>query len=221
MKRILIITLYFLIVSYNAAGQKKKLSGGYIITKTNDTLACEFEQYNWKKQPPAIKIRINGNDTTIYPNSISGFISPSGNEFVSRKIELFKYNREVQNAAPNDVPFTEVIAAAFLKLLYAGKINLYLYKDALGNEHFFIEKNSSLKEIYIHLYSSIGGIATSTKNPHAKQPVVVNNFQYYFVLKELMQDCKNIFPKVDKTELNANSLISLLKEYEKCDLNLK
>ena len=115
------------------------------------------------------------------------------------------------------MPFTEIITAAFLKILYFGKINLYLYKDALGNEHFFIEKNSLLKEIYIHHYYTVGGYVTGT---HTRQPVVVNNLQYYYGLKEMMQDCKNIFPQIDTTELNAKSLISLLKEYEKCDLNL-
>lgn len=218
MKIILTTTLYllFIMLVTPVIAQKKKSSSGYIITQTNDTVACEFEPYNWKKQPVSIKARINGYDTVLHPGEISGFMNSSGNEFTSRKIELFKYNREIQNAAPDNIPSSEIISAAFLKTLYRGKINLYLYKDALGNDHYFIEKNSVLKEIYTHLYSSIGGHHTSVKNPSARQSVVVNNFQYYYGLKEMMQDCKDIFPNVDKTELNAKSLISLLKEYEKC-----
>lgn len=181
-----------------------------------DTLACEFEHQNWKKQPAAIKVIINGQNTIFLPGDIRGFINPSGNEFVSHKIELFKYNRDVQTAASDDVPLKEIIPAAFLKLLFRGKISLYLYKDALNNEHFFIEKNSALQEIYIHLYASTGGFSTSTLNAHAKQPVVVNNYQYLFALKSLMQDCRDVFALIDKVELTINSLRSLMKIYDAC-----
>ena len=210
-------TLFVLLIIFlNADAQKKKTSTGYIITKNNDTVACDFGSHNWKKQPAQLKIKIDGKDTIIRPEEISGFTNSLGNKFVSRKIELFKYNREIQTAIAGDVPEIEIVPAAFLKILYQGKINLYLYKDALNSDHFFIEKNSMLKEIYIHLYSSTGGYSTSTLNAFAKKPVVVNNFQYYYGLKEMMQDCKDIFPEVDKTELNTKSLISLLKQYEEC-----
>ena len=217
MKIILTTTLYLflIIIVVPASGQKKKPSSGYVITQTNDTIACVFDPYNWKKQPASIKVRVHGKDTTIYPGSINSFINPSGNEFVSRKIELFKYNRDIQFAISNDIPSSEIISAAFLNILYRGRITLYLYKDRLGGDHYFIEKNSVLKEIYIHLYYTVGGYVTGT---NTKQPVVVNNFQYYFTLKEMMQDCGNIFPEVDKTQLNAKSLISLLKQYDKCTI---
>ena len=158
---------------------------------------------------------MNGNDTIFYPGNITGFINPSGNEFITRKIEFFKYNRSIQDAIPEDVPMSEIVPAAFLKVLYRGKINLYLYKEALANDHYFIEKNSVLKDIYIHLYSTVGGYVTGT---NTKQPVVVNNFQYYYGLKDMMQDCKSIFPEIDKTELNTRSFISLLKQYNKCPI---
>jgi len=50
MKIILTTTLYllFIIIVLPASGQKKKFSAGYIITQTNDSIACEFEPYNWK-----------------------------------------------------------------------------------------------------------------------------------------------------------------------------
>ena len=205
-------------IVFPVAAQKRKSSAGYIITKTNDSVACEFEQYNWKKQPVVLKVKIDGNDTVIHSEEINGFINPSGNEFATRKIELFKYNTDIQTAVSGDIPPSEIISGAFLKILYRGKINLYLYKDALSSDHYFIEKNSVIKEIYIHLYSSTGGYPSSVKNPHARRAVVVNNFQFYYGLKEMMQDCKDIFPGVDKTELNAKSLISLLKQYEKCPI---
>jgi hypothetical protein len=205
-----------MMIVFPVAGQKKKPSSGYIVTKNNDTVACDFAAYNWKKQPSEIKVRINERDTIIYPNEIEGFKNSDGHEFISRKIELFKYNKEIQNAVSGDVPFSEIIPSAFLKTLYHGKINLYSYKDGLAGEHYFIEKDTALKEIYIHLYSSTGGFPSSKVNSHARRPVVVNNFQYYYALKIMMQDCKNIFPEVDKTELNAKSLISLLKQYDEC-----
>lgn len=222
MKIILTTTLYLflIIIVVPASGQKKKSSSGYIITQTKDTIACVFDPYNWKKQPTELKVRINEKDIIIRPNEIEGFKNSEGNEFISRKIELFKYNREVQNANSGDVPLSEIITAAFLKTLYHGKINLYVYKDELGGDHYFIEKDTILKEIYIHLYASTGGFPSSKINSHARRPVVVNNFQYYYALKVMMQDCKNIFPEVDKTELNAKSLISLLKQYEKCPITM-
>jgi len=217
MKIIFTTSLYLLLIMIvvPVSAQKKKSSVGYLITQTHDTIACEFVQHSWKKQPASIKVRVNGKDTIIYPGSINSFINPSGNEFVSRKIELFKYNRDIQFAISNDIPSSEIISAAFLKILYRGRITLFLYKDVLGGDHYFIEKNSVLKEIYIHLYYTVGGYVTGT---NTKQPVVVNNFQYYYGLKEMMQDCKNIFPEIDKTQLNAKSLISLLQKYDKCQL---
>ena len=217
MKTILTITIYllFIVIVIPVAAQKKKSFSGYIITQTNDTVSCEFEPFNWKKQPVLIKARIDGHDTVFRPGEINGFMNSSGSEFVSRKIELFKYNNEIQTATPDDVPWSKIIPAAFLKVLYRGKAVLYFYKDVLGYDHYFIEKNSILKEIYVHLYYTGGGHGISPKNPN-KKPVVVNYFQYYYGLKEIMQDCKDIFPEIDKTEYTTRSIISLLKKYDKC-----
>ncbi len=154
-------------------------------------------------------------DTIFNAGAISGFMNSSGAQFVSRKIELFKYNKEIQTATPDDVPWSQIIPAAFLKILYSGKTRLYFYKDVLGYDHYFIEKNSILKEIYLHLYSTGGGHAISPKNPY-KKPVVIYYFQYYYGLKEIMQDCTDIFPEVEKTEFTVKSIISLLKKYDKC-----
>jgi hypothetical protein len=198
-------------------GQKNKNTTGYVIYKNNDTVRCTFNNTNWKKQPASIKVNINGNDSSLGPGQVTSFISPSGDEFVSRRIELFKYNRSIQDAIAGDVPETEVISGAFLKVLYQGKVNLYLYLDALNNSHYFIEKNSDLQEIYTHLYSSVGGFSSRTLNAHAKKPVVVNNFQYYYGLKKMMQDCPSIFPEVDKIDLNTKSLVTLLKQYNNCE----
>jgi hypothetical protein len=202
-----------------SVGQKFKSASGYIVYPRGDTVQCTFNTNNWKKQPAAVKVNINGNDSSLGPNQVSSFMNPSGEEFVSRRIELFKYNRSIQDAIAGDVPETEIIPAAFLKVLYRSKINLYLYQDPLNNPHYFIERNADLQEIYIHLYSSVGGFSSRTLNAHAKKPVVVNNFQYYYGLKKMMQDCPTIIPEVDKTELYSRSLIALLKLYNKCEIS--
>ncbi len=62
MKIILTTTLYllFIIMVIPVVAQKRKSSTGYIITQANDTIACEFAPYNWKKQPVSLKVRIDG-----------------------------------------------------------------------------------------------------------------------------------------------------------------
>ena len=210
------LSVYLVLTFCCGSAQKSKNAGGYIVTAGNDTLGCKFNSYNSKKHPVSIQVNLNGNDTTFYPSQIRGFITPPGEEFVSRKIYLFKYNLSPQNAIAGEIPETDTIPAAFLKVLHAGRIYLYLYKDALKNDHYFIEKNNDLQELYSHLYLTTIGQTPSTLAPYLKEQSLTNNFQYYFGLKKMMQDCAALFADIDKTELKPGSLISLLKKYDRC-----
>lgn len=195
----------------NGNAQKNKVENGYIITRQNDTIPCVFKARSWKKQPFQIRVSIGEKDSVITPEKIKAFflISP-GIEYESRLISPALYELNMQFAVGNDYkPFFDSANYAFLRLVYKGSISLFLYEDKIERKHFFLNVGDELTEIYKHLYSTAGGF-------HNTDPLVVWYNQYIKMLKVLMADCKSLFSIIDVMELKEESLVSLLKLYDKC-----
>jgi len=192
-----------------AIGQKKQAITGFFVTTQNDSISCIFKDRNWKKQPSEFSI-ISNSGTVLHTQNISevNIISRSL-KYVTRTIKMARYVDNIQNANNNIYPEFDSATQVFVKLLYEGTLNLYIYFDKLDQKHFFIENKDNFLELYLHLFSGIGG-------PLGNQPIAIQNRQYEFVLKTLMTPCRSMFSIIENIRLEEEQLVQLFKLYDKC-----
>jgi hypothetical protein len=205
-----VIFFTFLIFPLFLFGQKKKLAEGFIVTTQRDTLYCSFKDRNWKKQPYEFAVLINNKDSILYPGKIEEVnIGSKDLIYVSRAVKPAKYIDNVQNANKNEYPDFDSTRFVFVRMLHAGALSLYFFSDKLGYKHFFVENRDNFIEMYLHLYTGIGG-------PLGNQAITIENRQYEFILKTLMTPCRTIFSIIENIRLEEDQLIQLFKMYDRC-----
>ena len=127
-------------------------------------------------------------------------------KYVVRKIAPANYNDNLLFIEDGAIPARDTMRQAFLKCLYTGNLNLYLYIDKLKRNHFFVEDKDNFLEIYIHNHKesiSLQGVSSKSK-------------QYEFILKTLMMPCRSLFSIIENIGLNEEQLVQLFTLYDKC-----
>jgi hypothetical protein len=219
------VFLFFTFVSF---GQKKKIIQGFYITMQNDTIKCDFKSRNWKKQPFSISVSVNNTNSVLIPADVSEVnIVSLETKYVSRKIAPANYNDNLLFVEDGAIPSSDSMRPAFLKSLYTGRLNLYLYIDKLKRNHFFVEDKDNFLEIYFHnhkesLYTNSAlpiyiDNARKDSNPgEFGVSVSSKNKQFEFVLKTLMTPCRSLFGIIENIGVNEEQLVQVLKLYDRC-----
>ena len=89
----------------------------------------------------------------------------------------------------------------FLEFLLKGKASIYYMRD--GTDHYFIEKDGRI----IELTEKEKIITTDWGQNYVKPDM------YPGKLKSVLSDCPEIFPEIDRSNLNHSSLIRLARDY--------
>jgi len=208
---------YFFILIYLTGqlplhAQKNNYVDGLIITSENDTITCLVQKRNWKKQPKEIKVKAGNKDTVVIPLAIKKFIIPSLDlEYKSKLIRTANYVDIFQEATILKEPEYNPEQFLYLKLLYKGSYNLYLYLDRLDRKHFFVESPGIFIEIYSHYYLELGD-----SRRIYDQPVTVLEKQFEFTLKGLMAACRTLFTIIENIAFVEEQLIRVFKMYDQC-----
>jgi hypothetical protein len=204
--------LIYLIVQLPIHAQKNKYIDGLIITSKNDTIACLVQKRNWNKQPTEIKVQAGNKDTVVAPQEIKKIILPSlGLEYKSRLIRTANYVDKFQEATILKEPEYGPEQFLYLKLLYKGSYNLYLYLDHLNRKHFFVESPGIFIEIYSHYYLELGD-----SRRIYDEPVTVLDKQFEFALKGLMAACRTLFTIIENIAFVEEQLTRVFKMYDQC-----
>lgn len=149
----------------------------------------------------------NNNNLVIIPTNVTeANIVSMGTKYTVRKIAPANYNDDLLFIEDGAIPALDSMRLAFLKCLYTGNLNLYLYIDKLKRNHFFVEDKDNFMEIYFHNH----------KESRYLQGVSSKNKQYEFVLKTLMTPCRSLFSIIENIGLNEEQLIQLFTMYDKC-----
>lgn len=189
MKLQLITALAISLFSISSFAQKQFLSG-YIIQHDGDTLFGFIAQK--EAFSSARKCVFKATDSSpiqrFKPEEIKAYRFNNGKYYVSKKLD-------------NDSTF-------FLEYLINGIIDIYYYKDALG-DHYLLEKDGKMtildnKEQFIYRN---GKKFRSQTN------------KYIGVLKYELRDHPELYQKIEATKFNHKGLISVGKKYHEvaCD----
>ncbi len=174
----------FLLLSIHLSAQTD-FKPGYVITNTNDTLYGEIDYRGDLLMGQVCKFRAKGHEVVQYtPKDIAAYRFIDSKYFVSREV------------AGKDV---------FLEFLIKGQVDVYYFRDKLG-DHYFIEKeNMPLTEIpYEEGFKEMeGGKQYSYKT---KKHIGILN--YY------MQDAPEVQSEINDLRKPAHdNLIKLAEDY--------
>jgi hypothetical protein len=162
---------------------------GYIIKPEMDTIFGTMDYRNDFSNFQKCSFRTNDQDsiTIHYPGQIHSYRFNDGKYFISKIIPDKQGNKYV-----------------FMEYLIHGKINIYYFKDAVG-DHYFIEKDSlPIKEISYSDAEVIIDDKSYVRNYDINRGVLL----YY------MQDCPELSERIKATKTTSHyDLINLAETY--------
>ncbi|MEI7526575.1 MAG: hypothetical protein WCJ95_19670 [Mariniphaga sp.] len=159
---------------------------GYLVNLNNDTIKG-YLLYKAVNTSSVCVFKTTLNDLQIdyTPADILEFRFDNGKYYITKEVPLEIGKKLV-----------------FVEFLIKGKANVYYMRD--GADHYFIEKENGrmveLTESKKVFYDENGA-------------EFVKPEQYSGKLKSVLSDCPEIYPVIDRTNLNHSSLIKLAKDY--------
>jgi len=187
---------------------------GYIVKKNNDTINCYIKKASVLDMESAVTVKNKADDTkfTVYkPNQLYGFQTENFGYFTSKS---FRYRRvndimKTGNLADKEVAVYHEITA-FLQILVKGQVTLYSFIDPKQKKHFYLEKDTVFKELYVKKK-----FASKIEQNRTVTGLVVQK-NYIGILLTLFNDCPKIKNNIANTDLTENSLIKITNLYNKC-----
>lgn len=209
MKIYKLVTLFLAFFYYQHTSAQSNYLPGYIIKSEGETVRGFIDFQEWRINPKKIRFKADESEkaTTMTVKTIKGFGIDEKESYVRRTVDV--------NIAPIKLnaltTFREPIfekRIVFLRILVEGKANLYFLNDAVGKEHYFIEKNDLPAEelIYTEYFKMIKG-----------KRVVIPFEQYKGQLNEVLSDCEQLFFLVKDAEYKRRDLVAIFEGYNTCD----
>ncbi len=162
---------------------------GFVQIKENDTLFGLINHKTDKSNTQICHFKYSESDSVqkFYPENIYGYRFLNNKYYVSRSIDTPDSSKTI-----------------FVEYLVNGTIDLFFFRDNLGDHYLLQAKDSPLKEI-----SFMDEIVYVEDKPYAREYMVNRGLTRYF-----MNDCPELFDDIDEIKIPTHiSLIGLFKDY--------
>jgi hypothetical protein len=183
-----LMTAGFIFLSILGLMAQSDFRNGYIIKNDNDTVhgLINYKGNKANARKCIFKQNIDSENQLFSPNEIKGYRFTDGKNYVSKA--LGKEN---------------ILEQIFLEYLINGIIDIYYYRDELG-EHYLVDKgNSTMYEL---------------KNDEKEE--LINNVryikeskEYIGILKAIFKDSPTLSKKAETIKLNHKTLIDIAHDY--------
>jgi hypothetical protein len=186
---------------------------GKIITLKGDTVTGKIYDWNHVINPDTI-VFIRDKDKKIElltPEKISAAILEGSAYFVSAKVKVDMFYSTRRKPLETYVRADKaVIRHLFMRALLIDKLNLYVYADENGKEHFFTKAEG---EDYKELLFKKAPVKVGAEQH------VVEESRFHEQLKSLMNDCSSLYNKIDFLHYTEKDLMKLFIKYNDCTFN--
>jgi hypothetical protein len=184
------IPVFLLLFSISETAGQTDFQPGYIITIENDTIIGLIDYRGDIRNSKKCSFKPDENSQSIEynPFEIKGFRFVNGKFYLSRSV-LIENSQD----------------SIFAEYLVNGITDLFYYRN-LDQDHYLLEKNDG--EIFELTNEKIYGYDDDRNTRYIR-----NSNKYIGLLKVAFSDCVELYPEVDKTELNHKSLIDVTKNY--------
>jgi hypothetical protein len=141
--------------------QAQRFEAGYVLTLRNDTLQGFIEAREEGATSRVIHFKRSLADsyqTDFEPLDINGFyLKELGEVYVGKVVDIDMKSIDINSLDP--VPTVKFVRdAVFLRLVVAGKLNLYFTADLTGKNHYFLQEgNGDIKELVRIRYAPVPG----------------------------------------------------------------
>ena len=188
--------LFFLIPLLLSNSLYAQFKDGYIVNNNNDTIRgmIDFKESILKSDQCQFKVSATGSVTTYFPKDIKAFRFIGSKYFTTSEISIDSVPRKV-----------------FLEWLIKGKASVLTYSPSNGKPRFFI---LTAKDSLLELQNTINIREINGYHDETFNKEYIGTLRYYF------KDKISLFPQIERTVLNRNSLIKITKNYnDKADGN--
>jgi hypothetical protein len=183
-----ILSFVIIFHSFNSFAQKD-FKPGYLINNSFDTVCglINLKSNYQNSQKCIFKQTADASTQEFKPFQIQSYRFTDGKYYISKTITI--------NSVKKDV---------FLEYLVNGYSKLFYYKD-LMDHYYFIQTDSSelflMENKEVQIKSESGDLK------------VFHNKKYIGALKYIYRNDKNLYPEIDKSDFDSESLIDLSKKY--------
>ena len=178
--------LFFLLLYSGGLEAQRDFRTGYIISAKGDTTR------GW-----VLYKDIHSNMVCTFKTSMES--KPA--EFTPDQLRAYRFDDGKYFVSKN-APLQDGAKLMFLEFLIKGKASIYFLRE--GADHYFIEKDDGMMMELTEPEKIVSGENGAS---------YVKPEQYTGKLKIAMADCKEIYPEIERLNLNHSSLIKLAKDY--------
>ncbi len=202
------LTLFILVLSESASGQKTR-NEGYIITNVGDTIRGLFSAARWNTSPDHVGFESKGVKKKYKPLDIKSFYV--ANEFYESAI--VNVDHSVANTQNLDYSSTPQFKqdTLFLRVLFRGSKILYHYKNKSGWVYFFSSDGSNPIEQLVYKRYLVDRLQLSSTKTFAAE-----NRTYIGQLKTLFKQCPDLTSSIESVMYNQRDLEKLFAKFSRC-----
>ncbi|KAA5824853.1 tRNA modification GTPase [Algibacter amylolyticus] len=199
-----LITLFLiLILGLNGFSQSTFVKG-YFIKNSDEKINCLIKNNDWLNNPTEFEYKIteSAEQKTLTISSVKEFGFFNISKYVRHNVDIDRSSKIVNELGYNKNPFFNK-EELFLKVLIAGKANLFLYEDKGLTRYFYNKDNSEVAQlVYKNYLTSEGQVA---KNNEFRR-------QLWNTLK-----CESIsMNNLSKLDYKQSALIKFFIKYNEC-----
>ena len=226
MKNIVSIILFLIIIGFEAYAQVM-LEPGYMITDSNEIIACSIKNMEWRTNPSEIKVKMteDGEIITKGIEDIKEFGINGSYRYIRARVQMDKSGENLNTMSQERNPvFQEELV--FLSYLVEGGASLFLYKELGLTRYFYSTEESEIKQLVYKKYQAYdksNKLIAKYNNQFRQQ--LLNDFRHLDIsasdIKDLQykkKDLVSFFKKVNNRK-NAE-YIDYTKRNEKILINL-
>jgi len=204
-----LVILFLTFLYYHHASAQSNYLPGYIIKSEGETVRGFIDFQEWRINPKKIRFKTNESEksTVMTAETMKGFGIDNKESYVLRAVDVNIAPIKLTALTTSREPIFEK-KTVFLRVLVDGKANLYFLYDAVGKEHYFIEKNDLPAEelIYTEYFKMVKG-----------KRIAAPFDQYKGQLNKTLSNCDKLFPLLKDAEYKRIDLMSIFETYNTCD----
>ena len=162
---------------------------GYVITNGNDTLfgLIDFKDYRSNSRFCQFQQSLNDSPTIFTPKDIKAYRIEVDRYYVTKTVGTEDSQKDL-----------------FLEYLIKGQINIYFYRDHLGDHYLIDRQGNPLKEIIYKEEEIVIDHVTRLKE----------STKHIGILKAYLSDCPEMFPRIESLKTpDHDNIIALAQDY--------
>jgi len=200
------LTIFALLLCYlSSINAQAEFERGYLVTKDGTKTACLIKQFDWRYNPTSIEYKLNENTpvSNAMAVDIQLFAFDKSNQYVSYTVEV-DTTTDLFKDSTSDPSAQTTTKTLFLKIIFQGEADLYVYETYDYTRFFFKKKDGKITPLIYRKH-------VTADNKIREKITYKNQLAKNFA-------CEDVdYVAISKLKYTRNSISNFLKKYHKCN----